>query len=103
MRVISVSILKDFWAKHPSSEEPLRLWFAEARAARWAGPADLKAQYGSASILKNNRVVFNIAGNKFRLVAAIHYLSFALLIKFVGTHEEYDRIDAQTFDRKVNG
>ena len=103
MRVISVGILKDFWGKHPAAEEPLRIWFAEAKAARWASPSDIKAQYRSASILKNNRVVFNIAGNKFRLVAAIHYLSFALLIKFVGTHAEYDQIDAQTFDRQSKG
>lgn len=103
MRVISVAILKEFWAKHPASEEPLRIWFAETKSARWASPSDIKAQYGSASILKNNRVVFNIAGNKLRLVAAIHYLSFSLLIKFVGTHEEYDQIDAQTFERKVKG
>lgn len=103
MRVISVAILREFWVKHPDAEDPLRIWFAEAKSARWSGPAVIKAQYGSASILKNNRVVFNIAGNKFRLVAAIHYLSFSMLIKFIGTHEEYDQIDAQTFERKVKG
>ena len=88
MRVISVAVLRDFWAKHPDAEEPLRTWFDVAKDARWSTPAEIKSQYGSASILKNNRVVFDIGGNKYRLIVAIHYASFNMLIKFVGTHKE---------------
>ena len=100
MRVISVGVLRDFWAQHPDAEQPLKTWFTTAKKARWASPADIRAQFGTASILQNNRVVFNIAGNKYRLVVAINYVAFILLLKFVGTHAEYDRIDAQTVGMK---
>ena len=98
MRVISVGVLRDFWAQHSDAEQPLKTWFSTAKKARWASPADIKAQFGTASILQNNRVVFNIGGNKFRLVVVVLYNTYSILIKFIGTHEQYDRIDAQTIE-----
>ena len=97
MRVISRRRLRDFWESPPGrgSQEPLRAWYREASQAAWKGPFEVKAQYPTASILKQGRVVFNIAGNKFRLVAAIRYDLGILFIRFVGTHAQYDRINAQ--------
>jgi mRNA interferase HigB len=96
MRIISRKTLKDYWLKEPATQAPLEAWFAEARAARWASPADVKASYGSASILRGGRVVFNVCGNHHRLVVWINYEFHVIYIRFVGTHREYDRIDAQT-------
>jgi mRNA interferase HigB len=95
MRIIAVSTLRDYWLKHPGAERALRAWVAEVRAARWTSPAEVKAQFRTASILQNRRVVFNIKGNDHRLVVAIAYVFGAVYIKFVGTHEEYDAIHAQ--------
>jgi mRNA interferase HigB len=98
MRIVARSTLRSFWEK-PScadSEGPLKAWFAEAERAKWSTPAEVKEQYGTASILKDGRVVFNIAGNKYRLVVHIHYASGVVFVRFVGTHREYDQIDAQT-------
>lgn len=97
MRVISRRRLTEFW-KSPTgreSERPLRAWFKEAREGSWKGPHDLKAQYPTACILKSGRVVFNIGGNKFRLVAVVFYDVRIVFIRFVGTHALYDLIDAQ--------
>lgn len=99
MRVISLSTLRNFWAANPDAEIPLRRWYTEAIYASWALPSDVKERYRSASILKNGRVVFNIGGNKYRLIAAVLYQSQIVFIKFVGTHEEYDLVDAQTVER----
>jgi mRNA interferase HigB len=97
MRIIARKTLSDHWSKQgrKDSEQPLRAWFAEVERSQWQKPADLKAQFLNASILKDGRVVFNIAGNKYRLVAWINYSYRVLYIRFVGTHEEYDSIDAQ--------
>ncbi len=94
MRIIALSRLKEFWEKHPQAELPLRTWYAEASRAVWLCPADIKRVYRQASFLQNNRVVFNIKGNDFRLVVAIHYNRGLMYVRFVGTHAEYDRIDA---------
>lgn len=94
--VIAVHTLRQFWALHPKAEQPIKSWVEEVRFATWQSPADLKLQFGSASILKNNRVVFNLGGNKYRLVTAVLYRSQTVLIKFIGTHLDYDQIDAQT-------
>lgn len=94
MRIIALSVLRAFWEKHPDAETPLRGWYAEAKRAQWKSPADIKAAYRSASFLANNRVVFNIKGNDYRLVVAVRYVRAILFIRFVGTHEDYDRIDA---------
>jgi len=96
MRIIARKTLLDFWKKHPDSEEPLKAWFKVAGEAQWNNPQDIKAQYKNASILKDGRAVFNIAGNKYRLVAWINYDYSVLYIRFIGTHKEYDRIDVQT-------
>jgi mRNA interferase HigB len=96
MRVIAKSALREFWEVHPDSEEGLRAWHQEVKAAKWQGPAQVKAKYLSASILRDSRVVFNICGNKYRLVVKVRYEFGTIYIRFVGTHAEYDAVDAQT-------
>ncbi len=96
MRIISRRTLKEFWEHsiYHDSEQPLKAWYDEAKNSVWQTPNEIKAQYKSASILKNNRVVFNIHGNKYRLIVRINYSISIIYIRFVGTHEEYDKIDA---------
>ncbi len=96
MRVIAISTLRGFWHKHPLAEIPLRGWYAEARRAHWERPEEIKAVRRNVSILAKNRVVFNIKGNDYRLVVAVRYDKQIMFIRFVGTHAEYDRIDAST-------
>lgn len=96
MRIIARRTLRDFWEQHPDAEQSLRAWFAEAKVATWKSPADIKARYASASIVANNRIVFNIGGNKYRLVVAARYDIGVLFIRFIGTHAEYDMIDVST-------
>lgn len=96
MRIIARKTLVDYWERAPDAQPGLSAWFAEAKAASWTSPADVKAKYGSASILKGGRVVFNISGNKYRLVVSIKYEVSLVFICFVGTHKEYDKIDAET-------
>jgi len=98
MRIIAISHLKAFWDRYPDSEQQLSAWLNDAKKANWASPNDIKTQYGSASILKSRRVVFNIKGNDYRLVVAIAYRFGAVYIKFVGTHQQYDKIDANTVE-----
>jgi mRNA interferase HigB len=98
MRVIAVSTLRAFWERHPDAEQPLKAWYEEATHAVWSQPADIKAQYRSASVLKNRRMVFNIKGNDYRLIVAIAYRLQIVYVKFVGTHEEYDAVDAETVE-----
>lgn len=95
MRVISIKKLKDFWQKHRDAEQQLKAWFAEAKKSLWKKPADVSALYRTASILKNNRVVFNIKGNDYRLVTAINYDYQIVYIRFIGTHAEYNKINAE--------
>ena len=96
MRVISRRILREFWEKHADAAIPLQTWFHEAEQAAWTNPADINAVYRNASILANNRIVFNIKGNRYRLVVLVVYVHNVVYIRFIGTHEEYDRIDAAT-------
>jgi mRNA interferase HigB len=96
MRIISRKILKEFWEAHPDAEQPLLAWHADVKQADWRSSSDIKKNYRHASFLANNRVVFNIKGNTYRLVAAIQYEFRIVYIRFVGTHREYDRIDATT-------
>jgi mRNA interferase HigB len=98
MRVIAVSTLRAFWERFPDAEQPLKAWHEEAVKAAWAQPADIKAQYRSASILKNRRVVINIKGNDYRLIVAIVYRLRVVYVRFVGTQKEHDAIDAETVD-----
>ncbi|WP_395064708.1 type II toxin-antitoxin system HigB family toxin [Flavobacterium sp.] len=96
MRVISKKILRDFWQSHADCEQQLKSWFREAIKAEWKNPNDIKEEYPSASILNNNRVVFNIKGNNYRLIVKISYEYEMVWIRFVGTHNEYDKINANT-------
>lgn len=95
MRVIARRTLREYGERVPAAKAQLDAWYHEANAADWKSPSDIKAKYSSASILKAGRVVFNIAGNKFRLVVQIHYGVGIVYIRFIGTHTEYDGIDAQ--------
>lgn len=101
MRVIAVSTLKSYWEQpgRKDAEEPLKTWYGEASRAEWNSPADVKAQYGNASVVGNNRIVFNIAGNKYRLIVAFAYRMQMAYIKFIGSHAEYDKVDASTIDQ----
>jgi mRNA interferase HigB len=102
MRVIAVSTLKAFW-EHPShrdSEAPLKAWLAEMHQGSWKTPAEIKAHYANASILKGRRVVFNIKGNDYRPVVAVAFAFQTISIKFVGTHQQYDAINANTVELK---
>jgi mRNA interferase HigB len=96
LRIISRTTLRDFWLREPRARSELEAWFSEAAKADWATPAAVKAQYGTASILKDGRVVFNLSGNRYRLVVWINDAFRTLYIRFIGTHKEYDRINAQT-------
>lgn len=98
MKIISVKTLRDFWAKNPDAEQPLKAWVDEATKADWKNPAEIKEQYLTASILKNRRVVFNIKGNDYRLIVAIAYQRGWMFVKFIGTHKEYDAIEADTIE-----
>jgi len=96
MHIISLRTLRLFWTNHPDAEQPLRAWYAIARRAHWRTPPDIRADYGSASFVGNNRVVFNIKGNDYRLIVIAEYNKGKLFVRFVGTHSDYDRIDAST-------
>lgn len=96
MRIIAKKTLIDFWESHVDSGQALRAWYHEAVHADWKTPQDTKVLYPSADILPDNRVVFNIKGNHYRLIVKIHYNTEIVFIRFVGTHAEYDRIDATT-------
>lgn len=94
MQVIARRTLKLFWAIHPDAETPLSVWYGIASRAEWANPVDVKQQFGTTvDFVGDNRVVFDIGGNKYRLVCHMAYRFKRVLIKFVGTHKEYDKID----------
>jgi mRNA interferase HigB len=99
VRIIALSTLKAFLSRSPAyadAREPVMAWYRQITAADWANPAEVKQTILSASILKNGRVVFNIAGNKYRIVVWINYPYRVVYIRFIGTHRQYDAIDAQT-------
>jgi mRNA interferase HigB len=96
MRIIAKRTLREFWETHPDAEQPLLTWYKTTERAEWETPADVKADYGHASILANNRVCFNIAGNKYRLIVRIEYKFSLVYVRFVGTHADYDALDAET-------
>ena len=97
MRIIAERTLREFWenSDYRDAEQPLKAWYAEAKHATWRTPADIKEKYGNASIVGDNRVVFNVAGNKYRLVVKFHYNAGIGYVRFVGTHAEYDGIDVE--------
>ncbi|MEO1385945.1 MAG: type II toxin-antitoxin system HigB family toxin [Cyanobacteria bacterium J06634_6] len=96
MRILSRSTLRKYWESHADSEEALKTWYYQASRASWQSPADIKAANRSVSIIANNRAVFNIKGNKYRLIVLIRYDISVVFIRFVGTHAEYDKVDAKT-------
>jgi mRNA interferase HigB len=96
MRVIAKKHLIQFWMVHQNSEQPLRAWYDEAVSATWQSPQDIKNHYRNASFIGNNRVIFNIKGNDYRLIVAVAYKIGVIYIKFIGTHLAYDSIDAKT-------
>jgi mRNA interferase HigB len=100
MRVIAVSSLVKYWTKNKAAQRPLENWLRVIQNNSWANPVAIKKTFGSASVLRNGRVVFNVGGNKYRIVTSIAYSTQIAYIKFVGTHDEYDRIDAQTIEYK---
>lgn len=94
MRIIALKTLREFWENHPDARQPLQSWYEDARHSLWNSPAEIKAVYRNASIIANNRVVFNIKGNDYRLIVAVNYRCGIAYIRFVGSHREYDLIDA---------
>ncbi len=96
MRVIAKKTLREFWELHTDAEQPLKAWHAKARLAKWENSNDIKTDYRNASFVANNRVIFNIKGNTYRLVASINYDYGIIFIRFIGKHQDYDKIDATT-------
>ena len=96
--IIALKTIKDHWEKpgREDSEQQLKVWYQEMKKVEWKHSNDVKKKYGSASIIGNNRIVFNICGNKYRLVAKVNYETQWMFIRFIGTHKEYDLIDAST-------
>jgi mRNA interferase HigB len=92
--IVAKGTLQSFWEVHRDCEQHLKSWYVEVKKADWNGPTDVKATYPTASILKTGRVVFNIKGNAYRLIASINYKRQWVYIRFIGTHFEYDRVDA---------
>ena len=95
MQIIARRTLRVFWDAHPQSESPLRTWFALVTQATWLGPADVRAMFNSVDFVGDNRVIFDIGGNKYRLVAHVSYAYRRVLVKFIGTHAQYDRINPE--------
>ena len=95
-RIFSKSTLRDFWEKYNDSEQYLKTWHATAMNSNWQTPNDVKNTYVNASIFRNNRVVFNIKGNSYRLIAKFNFEKQWIFIRFIGTHKEYDKVDANT-------
>lgn len=95
MRVIAKSTLREFWERHPDSEQALLSWYREVEQANWDTPSNVKARYPSASIVAGDRVVFNIKGNHYRLVVKINYGYRTVYVRFVGTHAEYDKVNVE--------
>ena len=95
-RIFAKSTLREYWEKHPDSEQYLKTWYDTSMNSEWKNPNEIKITYASASILKNRRIVFNIKGNSYRLVAKFNFEKKWIFIRFIGTHAEYDKIDANT-------
>jgi mRNA interferase HigB len=95
VRVIAKKTLRDYWEIHTDCEQQLKSWFQETEKTLWTNPNDIKIMYPSASILTDNRVTFNIKGNKYRLIVKINYAYQIVWIRFIGTHAEYDKINAE--------
>lgn len=97
MRVIAIKMLREFWEqpKYLDSETTLKAWYTEAKHTSWKTTQNIKSKYRNASFLADNRIVFNIHGNKYRLVVHVNYSYQIVYVKFIGTHKQYDEIDAE--------
>jgi mRNA interferase HigB len=95
VRIVSRAILNDYYRKHSETKSQLEAWYYEVKNSNWNSPIEIKERYGSASIIGDNRVVFNIKGNKYRLVVKINYKMKIVYLKFFGTHKEYNKINAE--------
>jgi len=95
-RIIAKKTLQEFWEKHADSEQYLKTWYETAKKSKWNSPNEVKENYINASILKDSRVVFNIKGNSYRLIVKFNYIRQWAFIRFIGTHAEYNKIDADT-------
>ena len=97
MQVIAKRTLRQFWEKYQPAETPLRLWHVPVSHAKWTGPSDVKAMFGNTvDFIGDHRIIFDLGGNKYRLIVHVAYAYGRVLVKFIGTHKEYDRIDAET-------
>ena len=96
MRIVAIITLQAFWEKHPDAKAPLQAWYALASRAGWKSPSDIKAAYRHASLIANERVVFNIKGNDYRLVMLVRFGQGLMFIRFVGSHSQYNKIDVST-------
>ena len=97
MRIISKKTLKDFYeqSKYSDGKSPLEAWHKEVLKLDWSNPNEVKEMYRSASIIGNEKVVFNLAGNKYRLIVTINYYAKIVFIKFIGTHKQYDKVNME--------
>ena len=95
MRIIAKRTLREFWERHPDARQPLQDWYETVGNADWAAPHQVRLRYPSASIISGNRLVFNIKGNTYRLVVKANYAYRVVYIRFIGTHADYDRINAE--------
>ena len=96
MQVVALRTVRQFWEKHPQAETPIRVWYAAASKADWKSPDDVKRQFGATiDFVGDNRIIFDPSGNKYRLIVHVSYTYKRVLVKFVGTHAEYDRIKAE--------
>ena len=96
MRVIAKKILREFWTKHSDCEQQLKAWYQETSNAEWKNTNEIKLEYPTASIIGDSRIVFNIKGNSYRLIVKINFDYQMIWIRFIGTHAEYDKINAKT-------
>ena len=96
MQIIARRTLREFWEVHSPAEAPLRTWYVLVATAEWTGPSDVRAMFGSADFVGGNRVIFNLGGNKYLLIVHVAYAYKRVLVKFIGTHADYDKINAET-------
>ncbi|MEI8181665.1 MAG: type II toxin-antitoxin system HigB family toxin [Desulfomonile sp.] len=96
MRIISKRQLREFWEKHPDAKQPLFVWYSVVKKADWREPIDITSTYRNARTIGMNRAIFSLKGNDYRLVVAIRYDKGIVFIRFVGTHDQYNKIDALT-------
>ncbi len=96
MRVLAKKILREFWEKNPDTTEQLKSWYQEATKSQWPNPNFIKSEFPNARIISNNRVIFNIKGNQYRLVVKVNYKYQMIYIRFIGTHDAYDKLDMKT-------